>query len=78
MQLCGALNIPFDEAMLSWPQGPKPCDGIWAPHWYNAAWGSTGFGAPTPTPSALPAHLARIADQARPYYEKLKAHALRA
>lgn len=70
-QLCAKLNINFDPAMLTWPQGPKPCDGIWAPHWYNAAWASNGFGAPTQPPTKLADHLARIADQARPYYERL-------
>jgi len=74
--LCHALGVPFREAMLSWPQGPKTCDGIWAPHWYNAAWESTSFGAPTPAPASLPNHLQRIAELAQPYYEKLKAHAL--
>ena len=24
-------------------QGPKTFDGVWAPHWYNAVWQSTGF-----------------------------------
>ena len=74
-KLCHALGIPFREAMLGWPQGPKSCDGIWAKHWYNAAWASTGFGAATSEPAALPDHLARIAEQAQPHYEKLKAHA---
>jgi len=77
-QLCAALSILFDETMLAWPKGPKSCDGIWAPHWYNAAWNSTGFGAPTYTPLQLPDHLKRIAEKAQPYYEKLKAHAFSA
>ena len=38
-----ACGIPFDDAMLSWPPGPKPFDGVWAPHWYNAVWASTGW-----------------------------------
>lgn len=74
-QLCAKLNINFDEAMLSWPKGPKPCDGIWATHWYNAAWNSTGFEAPFELPIELPDYLKRIADQAQPYYEQLKAFA---
>ena len=74
MQLCAKLNINFNEAMLSWPKGPKPCDGIWAAHWYNAAWNSTGFEAPSDVPFELPEHLKRIAGQAQPYYEKLKAY----
>jgi hypothetical protein len=42
--LCAALGIGFDEAMLSWPAGPRPTDGVWAPHWYANVWASTGFG----------------------------------
>ena len=42
-KLCAALDIAFDPAMLHWPKGPKTFDGVWAPHWYNAVWQSTGF-----------------------------------
>lgn len=31
--LCGYLNIAWNENMLSWPPGPKPYDGVWAP-WF--------------------------------------------
>lgn len=75
-QLCTALGIPFQDAMLHWDKGPKSFDGVWAPHWYNAAWESEAFGPPAMDKAALPADLQRIADQARPFYEKLKAHAL--
>jgi Sulfotransferase domain len=75
-KLCAALNIPFEEAMLHWPKGPKPFDGVWAPHWYNAVWQSEGFAKPQQKPTALLPALQTIADQARPYYEKLKAHTL--
>jgi len=59
--LCDALQIPFDSAMLNWPPGPRPTDGVWAKHWYAGVWGSTGFAAsqgagpdasPEPTPGA--------------------------
>ena len=73
--LCHALGIPFNEAMLTWPMGPKPCDGVWASHWYGAAWQSTGFAKPAENDIALPPALQRLSDQAMPYYEKLKAHA---
>ena len=75
--LTHALGIPFREAMLHWSKGPKSCDGVWAPHWYNAAWESEGFGSPPKDPVPLPDHLQRIADEARPHYDKLKAHAFR-
>ncbi len=75
--LCAACGISFDEAMLKWPPGPKPFDGVWAPHWYNAVWKSTGL-EPQPRKPVpdLPKELARIADAARPYYEGLNAHRL--
>jgi hypothetical protein len=75
-RLCERLGIAFDEAMLSWKPGPKPYDGAWAPHWYNAVWQSTGFNAPPADDVALPDDLRKIADEARPLYEKLKAHRL--
>jgi len=71
-RLCEACGIPFDEAMLAWPSGPKPFDGNWAPHWYNAAWASTGFAKPEAKPVELPDHLRKIADQARTYYRTMQ------
>ena len=41
--LCDDLGLPFENAMLSWPPGPKPEDGVWAPHWYHNVHRSTGF-----------------------------------
>jgi Sulfotransferase domain len=75
-KLCNALDITFDDAMLYWPKGPKSFDGVWAPHWYNAVWQSEGFAKPQFKSPLLSSELQEIADQARPYYEKLKAHAL--
>jgi hypothetical protein len=78
-RLCAACNIPFDDAMLAWPKGPKPFDGVWAKHWYNAVWQSEGFGkSEEDVMPPLPPHLARIADAARPYYERLRQHAIAA
>ena len=77
-KLCAACDIPFDDAMLKWPKGPKACDGVWAPHWYNAVWQSEGFSAPVKKQVELPAALQRIADQAQPIYEGLQRHAIRA
>jgi hypothetical protein len=74
--LCQACGIPFDEAMLKWPKGPKSFDGVWAPHWYNAVWESTGFASPVEKTIELPSQLARIADEARVPYLRLKAHSL--
>jgi hypothetical protein len=74
--LCTALDVPFHPAMLSWPRGPRDSDGVWAPHWYASVWASTGFGPYRPPAGPLPAHLAPLAEQCRPYYERLYAHRL--
>lgn len=70
-KLCDALGVAFDPAMLSWPPGRRSTDGVWAPYWYKAVEASTGFGPPPPPTKPLPAHLARIAEAARPAYERL-------
>lgn len=72
--LCDAIDLPFSEAMLSWPRGQHPDDGVWAPHWYGAIFASTGFAPPDDKPATLPDHLRPIAEQARPFYEKMAAH----
>jgi hypothetical protein len=72
--LCDALGVGFDPAMLAWPAGPRPTDGVWAPYWYDGVWRTTGFG-PYREPSAdLPAALEPLAAQCRPFYEEMYAH----
>ena len=70
--LCKALDIPFSEKMLAWPAGRRDSDGVWAPAWYDAVEKSTGFAAPRDKPApVLSDDLKRIADEARPHYERL-------
>lgn len=69
--LCGAIDLPFDPAMLHWPKGPRAEDGIWAAHWYGAVHRSTGFAqAEGPLPELDPQSETVLA-QAMPYYEAL-------
>lgn len=75
-RLCAALGIPFTDEMLHWPPGPKPYDGVWAPHWYNAVHASTGFDEPEGPLPDLPPDAQALVDQALPHYERLRAHAL--
>ncbi|MCR6669991.1 hypothetical protein [Devosia ginsengisoli] len=72
--LCAAIDLTFDEAMLSWPKGQHPDDGVWAPHWYGAIFDSTGFAPPDEKVVELPGHLQRIAEEARVFYERMAAH----
>ena len=71
--LCEALGIGFSDAMLRWPAGPKPFDGIWAPHWYGAVHRSTGFEDPEAALPDLSDRYQHIVDQALPYYNRLYA-----
>jgi len=76
--LCAALRIRFDPAMLSWPAGPRPTDGVWAKHWYARVWASTGFAADRECGGGmpeLPRELEGLAARCQPYYEELAAAA---
>lgn len=75
-RLCAGLGIPFTDAMLRWPAGPRPFDGVWAPHWYNAVHASTGFEAPEGDLPVLPDAYAKLADEALPHYDRLAAYRL--
>ena len=74
--LCAAVGVEFDIAMLTWPAGPKPEDGVWAEHWYASAHRSTGFGPPPDGDVALTESQRALVDQCRPFYERLLGHHL--
>ncbi len=74
MALCATLGISFDPAMLNWAPGPRPEDGVWAPHWYDAVWASTGFADPPGPLPIPPSEFVPVLEQALPIYERLSAH----
>ncbi|WP_375174070.1 HAD family hydrolase [Pseudooceanicola sp.] len=71
--ICDRIGIGWDSAMLSWPAGPKPVDGVWAPVWYGAVHASTGFAGPEGPLPELDGRLADMAEAAMPYYARLAA-----
>ena len=75
--LCEALGLTFDPAMLQWPAGPRPEDGVWAPHWYHAVHESTGFG-PYTAKTEFPTHLEPLLEACRPHYNLLRPHVISA
>ncbi len=76
-QLCEHIDVPFTPAMLSWEAGPRPEDGVWAPHWYHAVHRSTGF-APYRPKTEFPDRLRPLLDECQPWYDRLFEHAIRA
>jgi hypothetical protein len=72
-RLCAALDIEFDPAMLSWPAGPRDTDGVWAKHWYDSVWASTGFTPLRARTEPIPQRLQPLLDRCRPFYDELRA-----
>ena len=75
-RLCAAIDLPWDPAMLSWPAGGHPGDGVWASHWYASVHGSTGFAAAEGPLPSLDGPRGELVKAALPVYEKLRAVAL--
>jgi len=76
--LCRALAVEPDDAMLSWPAGPRDTDGVWARHWYAGVEASTGFAPYSPgSRDPLPDHLHPLLERCLPYYDALAAYRLR-
>lgn len=74
--VCDRIGLAFDPAVLSWPAGPKPEDGAWAPHWYDNVHQSTAFAPYTASDRSVPDQTVSVLEQALPLYERLAAYAL--
>ena len=70
-ELCEAIGIPFDEAMLSWEAGARPEDGCWAKYWYNSVHKSTSFAPYKAKTAPFPVHLEDLLAEAKPLYQQL-------
>jgi len=71
--LCEALEVPFAEAMLSWPPGARESDGVWGRYWYESVRRSTGFLRYRPPGEPLPARLRPLLGQCAPLYARMHA-----
>ncbi len=74
--ICEHFDIGFVDEMLHWPRGPRDSDGIWARHWYDSVWQSTGFAAYHERTYQLSGREQEIARAARPYYKDLHQYRL--
>ncbi|MCF8880870.1 hypothetical protein L5876_13660 [Hyphobacterium sp. SN044] len=71
-KICAAVDVPFDEHMLSWPAGKRDSDGPWAPWWYGRVETSIGFEPPRDSPHDFPDSLDPVVAECRPHYEALR------
>jgi len=69
--LCAYVGVDFLPEMLSWPAGPRPTDGVWAPYWYDAVLRSTGFEPHRPRRPDLTPEGESVVAETRPAYERL-------
>jgi len=74
--VCDRIGVAWDPAMLSWEPGPKPEDGVWAPHWYHRVHTTTGFAPYQPKDEPFPDHLRPLLEECRPLYERLVEYAI--
>ena len=77
-KLCAALEVPWrEQEMTAWPSGPRSSDGVWAQHWYQSVWESTGFSVPpAPTPD-VPGVAQKLAQDMQSYFQALWVDRLR-
>lgn len=76
--LCDRLGVPFDEAMLSWPPGPRATDGVWAKYWYANVEKSTTFQPYAPKDEPVPDRLLGVLGRCEAHYAALHRHRLTA
>jgi len=77
-EVCGRLEIPFDEAMLNWAAGPRKEDGVWANYWYENVHRSTGWKKQRKKDRILPEHMIPLSETAKVYYEKMYEQSIKA
>jgi hypothetical protein len=71
--VCAALGLDWDPAMLAWPAGPHPQDGVWGRHWYAGTWASTGFTVRDDPEKIVGAPRVSFLDEAVGLYDRLRA-----
>jgi hypothetical protein len=70
-RLCEVVGVPFTEAMLAWPVGPRETDGVWAKYWYDSVERSTTFAPYRPKPDEVPDRLRGVYEACLRHYETL-------
>ncbi len=73
-QLCDAIQIPFDQKMLSWKKGKRKEDGIWAKHWYANVHESEGLQQKDRKEVRVEDQFNDLLNECMPYYKEIIQH----
>lgn len=74
--LCAALDMPWEEGMLTWAPGGRPEDGIWATYWYEGIHRSSGWEPRSLRHGEVPPRLGPLRESCLEHYLALKDLAL--
>lgn len=77
-EFCHQLDIPFDDAMLSWSAGARAEDGCWSKQWYRSVHKSTGFAPYSKKEETVPEELHELLQECTEIYNELYSHAIKA
>ena len=69
--LCKNAGIGFSPSMLSWPEGPRPEDGVWSKHWYSSIHHSTGFKPHQVKRDVFPEELEPLLKECLPIFDRI-------
>jgi len=75
-EICAAVGLEFDPAMMEWPAGRHESYGVWAPAWYAKVETSTGWRKHVPKTADFPCELEDLLPIALAAYAELYAAAL--
>jgi len=70
-KLCDAVGLAFTEAMLNWPAGIRPTDGVWAKYWYKKVEPTTGFGTYKPKDDQVPESMLGLLAECDALYQRM-------
>ena len=70
---CAHIGVPFTDAMLRWPAGPRDSDGVWAKYLVRRRRGINRFPALSSAEVSLEGAALAAAEQRREHYERLRA-----
>lgn len=74
--LCDAIDVPFDERMLSWEAGKRESDGIWAKYWYSSVEKSTEFMSYQIDDTPIPDYLQAVLEECNDLYQQMEQYRL--